>query len=108
MNRLPKYLGVSSMIERFLEQVWQSKTLLKAIEEFNCQSDCQRCGKCVNLAAEIGLDISGKEMNAARQKFVKGKLIINGIEYKPDPRKIQNLRIRRSINALINSISKTA
>jgi hypothetical protein len=108
MNRLPKYLGVSSMIERFLEQVWQSKTLLKVIEEFNCQSDCQRCGKCVNLAAEIGLDISGKEMEAARQKFVEGKLIINGIEYKPDPRKIQNHRIRRSINALINSISKTA
>jgi hypothetical protein len=94
------------MIGRFLEKIRQSKPLLERIQEFVCKSDCPRCGKCVNLAEELGLEISGEEMNSARQKFIHGELMIDGVEYKPDPEKIRRQRIRHSINALLDGIAK--
>ena len=96
------------MIGKFLEEILKSKALARRVEQFDCKSDCPRCASCVNLAAELGLDISAYEMDNARQMFADGGLVVGEVEYKPDPIKIQQSRVRRSVQALLRNISSSS
>jgi hypothetical protein len=94
------------VIEKFLEEILKSKALARRVEQFDCKSDCPRCGNCVNLAAELGLDISAYELVVARQQFADGRLVVGEVEYNPDPIKVQQSRIRRSVQTLLRNISE--
>ena len=94
------------MIGKFLEAILKSKALAWRVEQFDCKSDCPRCGKCVTLAAELGLEITADEMDAARQEFVGGRLVVDGKEYKPGAQKLQQMQIRRSVQTLLRKIAE--
>lgn len=58
------------------------------------------------LAKELGYEISPQEMEHARQKFVASNLVIDGVQYQPNPVQLQRLQIRQSIHALLARIAK--
>ena len=60
----------------------------------------------MTLAAELGLEITADEMDTARQEFVGGRLVVDGKVYKPDPRKLRQMQIRRSAQALLRKIAE--
>ena len=94
------------MLNHFLETIWQSKDIRKRVESFDCKSNCHQCGLCVKLAADLGLQISTDEMEQARREFVGGTLMVDGVNYKPDPIKVRELRLRKSIYAFLNGVEQ--
>lgn len=79
-------------IKRFLDLLFGSPELLEEVKQFKCKQNCFQCGLCVGLADRHGIGISTAEMDAARQAFIAGELVVEGVRYAPNPERVAALK----------------
>jgi hypothetical protein len=83
-------------IKPFLDLLFGSPELLEEVKHFACKQNCFQCGLCVGLADRNDISISTAEMDAARQLFIAGELVVEGVRYAPNPDRVAALQRARA------------
>jgi hypothetical protein len=96
------------MLRQFLQAIQSSPLLRDRIKTFGCKDNCNKCGLCVVLASELGLQISAKEMDQARQQFLAGTLVAEGIPITPDEQKLKERNRRRYLALIAHHLGQRA
>ena len=96
------------MLRQFLQAINTSSPLQNRISSFACKDNCPKCGLCVQLASDLGLQISATEMNQARQQLLAGTLVVDGVPITPDEQKLKERNRRRYLGLIALHVARRA